>query len=118
MLPVLLQRAVQTILAAADVFVAVYPPDLIPHPATFYQALASGCAMLATPSKAVLAHMPRPAGSILWDTSPQSIQKQILQLTADPVRLKEAQLAAWRGSAAHSWSNAAEAVLRIFADIV
>ena len=32
----------------------IYPEDLFPHPATFYDAMANGCAIVATPFKAAV----------------------------------------------------------------
>ncbi|EFN51448.1 hypothetical protein CHLNCDRAFT_140179 [Chlorella variabilis] len=65
------ETAMHALFSAADIYIGLYPEDLFPHPATFYEALAHGCAVLATPLKAALAHLPDDAGRLLWKGLPQ-----------------------------------------------
>ena len=106
------QEAVNTVFSAADVFAAIYPEDLFPHPATFYQAMASGCAVLATPFKAALAHLPSNAGTLVWDRSPEVLARQLLATVAVPELVAEMQHAAWKASVEFSWARAADKLLR------
>lgn len=97
--------------SAADIYIGLYPEDLFPHPATFYEALAHGCAVLATPLKAALAHLPDDAGRLLWSTAPEDVGQQLLDMMAWPERLAAMQHSAWRASQSMTWHHAASLFL-------
>lgn len=83
---------------AADIYMAIYPEDLHPHPATFYEAMANDCAVIAMPFKAALAHMPSSAGRLLWDTSAHAVSRELLGLADSPELLDRMQHSAWSES--------------------
>jgi hypothetical protein len=93
---------------------AIYPEDLFPHPATFYDAMANGCALIATPFKAALAHMPSSAGRLLWDRGAGGVGASLLSL-AD---LDSMQRKAWNASQALSWQHAAQSFLNIMLPLI
>ncbi len=70
--------------AAADIYIGLYPEDLFFHPSTFYEAMGHGCAVLATPLKAALAHLPDNTGRLLWNTAPDNVAEQLLDMIAWP----------------------------------
>lgn len=108
-----LQEAFHAVLQAADIYVAIYPEDLFPHPATFYDALSHGCALLATPFKAAIGHMPRDAGKLAWSTAPDDISRQLGDmLDSERDVLASMQQAAWRESHRYSWQRSAQAMLQ------
>ena len=106
-----MQEAISTVYMAADVYMAIYPEDLIPHPATFYQAMAAGIAVVATPFKAALAHLPSHAGRIVYSRDPAVIAKNMLALTGSSGALKDMQHSTWRASRNSSWAHAGSALL-------
>ena len=106
------QEAINTVYLAADVFMAIYPDDLIPHPATFYQAMAAGNAIVATPFKAALAHLPSHAGRIIYSRDPAEVSKNILALISQSRALSEMQRSMWRTSLNMSWEHSGGAMLK------
>jgi hypothetical protein len=110
-LKVYLQDAYLTVLQAADIYLAMYPEDLLPHPATFYDALANGCAMLTTSSKAALSHLPQDAGRITWSTAPELVSREMFAMLDNPVVLAGMQTAAWQASRSFSWQRSAYSLL-------
>ena len=108
-----LQEALKTVLTAADIYMAISPEDLIPHPATFYEAMANGCAVIATPFKAALAHMPSNAGRLLWDRAAHVVSRELLALVDAPELLDHMQQSAWNASRGLTWQHAGQAFLEI-----
>jgi glycosyltransferase involved in cell wall biosynthesis len=108
----ILQEALETVLQAADIYLAIYPDDLFPHPATFYEAMAHGCALLATPFTAALSYMPADAGHVLWDRSSDGISRHLHNILQHTTALKTMQKSAWRASQNMTWNHASRALLR------
>ncbi|KAL4855480.1 Initiation-specific alpha-1 [Chlorella vulgaris] len=111
-IPAMNAEALETVLQAADIYLAIYPDDLFPHPATFYEAMAHGCALLATPFTAALSYMPADAGHVLWDRSSDGISRHLLNILQHTTALKTMQMSAWRASQNMTWNHASRALLR------
>ena len=97
---------------------AIYPEDLFPHPATFYDAMANGCAIVATPFKAALAHMPSSAGRLLWDRAADVVSRQLVSLVDVPGLLDGMQRTAYDASRNTSWQHAGKSFLSIMLPLI
>jgi hypothetical protein len=91
---------------AADIAMLVYAEDLNPHPATYYEALASGAIPVTTPFAAALAEEHGRSTVLTWDRDPDIVAaaiKSVLMLNASS--LEKTREDSWKAVQNSSWND-------------